>query len=129
MLNHPIARQTLLISLKSWRYIVLVSFLAYLVCMILLLNPHSIGWIALSFAAGFITLFFCWRLWMDEKFFDLLMRNPENATEFDAAIQALWAKNQTPRTLEDRWQGAAKLIKQAWLAVSIQWVSAIIALI
>lgn len=129
MLNHPVAKQTLLISLKSWRYIVFVSFLAYLVAMILVLEPHSIWWIALSFSAGFITLFFCWRLWMDEKFFDVLMRNPDNTNEFDAAIQALWAKNQTPRTLEQRWRGTATLIQRAWLAVSIQWLSAIIALV
>ena len=129
MLNHPVAKQTRLISLKSWCYILFVSALAYLLAIVSLLNEQPIWLIALSFLAGFIALFFCWRLWMDEKFFILLAQYPDNTAEFDAAIQAIWSKNQASRTIEERWQGTAKLIYRAWLAVFIQWVSAIIALI
>lgn len=129
MLKQPIAGQTLLISLKSWRYILGVAALAYLFAGILLSQNVTLVAASITFITGFITLFYCWRLWMDEQFFSLLYQESADVIAFDKAIQTLWSKNSKSRSLEQRWLGTGRLIKQAWLFVSLQWCGVLVMLI
>ena len=129
MLKQHIAGQTLLISLKSWRYILSVAALAYLFAGVLLTQNVMLIAASVTFIAGFITLFYCWRLWMDEQFFSLLYQENADVVAFDAAIEALWSKNSKSRSLEQRWLGTGKLIKRAWLFVSLQWCGVLVMLI
>jgi hypothetical protein len=129
MLRQEIAGQTLLISLSSWRYILTVSLIAYLFCAVLLLCRASVWGCAVSLAAGLVTLYYCWRLWMDYHFFQLLYRDKADIAAFDQAIDALWSKNSAVRSLAARWTATSKLIVRAWQWAALQWLGVIVSVI
>lgn len=129
MLTNAIAGQTLLISLRSWRYILAAALIAYLFTAVLFLQQLSAFFGSVSLISGLITLFFCWRLWMDEQFFRLFYQNEADRERFDLAIRTLWSKEMKPRTLEERWAGVRKLIYRGWASVALQWLSVIAMLI
>jgi hypothetical protein len=81
----------------------------------------------ISIMASFVTFFYCWRLWLDEKFFALLTQ--DNLDDFDKTIEKIWGKEMLRRDLEMRMRATGKLIIRAWCTTAIQWLVGVAATI
>ena len=78
--------------------------------------------LGLALALGLLAKYYAWRIALDAEFFGLLADQPQQAEAFDAALTTfLGRKNMPPpRTLENRWQGARRLVVRQALVVAGQ---------
>lgn len=108
----------------AWRYFAALSLPAFVLML----------WLPLSFfspaiAAVFLALhYFCWRLWLDERLFALLI-NSEDPDLFDCGLRRIWpGKNTAPRSWESRWQGTRTLFFRAGGCLLLLWLLSFVAL-
>lgn len=130
MLDNPIAGKVLIATLNSWRYLSALSVLGMLFAFGLFLA--NIGWVSvlsLSLLLAIVCQYFCWRLWLDCRLFQILYQFPDQSEVFDTAINMLWDKNSdNSRSLISRWTGARKLLRSAGVALLIQWLMVLLSI-
>mgnify|MGYP003366245479 CR=1 FL=1 len=108
----------------AWRYFAALSLPAFA---LMLWLPLSL--ISPAILAVFLLLhYFCWRLWLDERLFALLI-NSDDPALFDRGLQQIWpGKNTQPRSWESRWQGTRTLFLCAGGCLLLLWLLSFAAL-
>lgn len=101
----------------AWLYFAALSLPAFA---LMLWLPLSL--ISPAIALVFLLLhYFCWRLWLDERLFALLLSSDDPAL-FDRGLQRIWpGKNIQPRSWESRWQGTRSLFFCAAGCLLLLW--------
>ncbi|ROP50101.1 hypothetical protein EDF81_4328 [Enterobacter sp. BIGb0383] len=108
----------------AWRYFAALSLPAFGLMLWLPLSLFSPA-IALVFLAMH---YFCWRLWLDERLFALLI-NSDDPDLFDRGLRRIWpGKNTVPRSWESRWQGTRTLFFRAGGCLLLLWLLSFAAL-
>ncbi|MEN3752529.1 hypothetical protein [Mangrovibacter yixingensis] len=121
MLTHRIMR----IHLSSWRYFAALTLPPLVVGFL-----HSASWGSLVSLVLFITThYYCWRLWLDERLFQLIERD-ENLVSFDAGMACIWGKRTgVTRNIAQRWQGATRLFYRAIVSLVLLWLVVLVNMI
>lgn len=123
MLDNPIAGKILIATLNSWRYLSGLCLLGMLFSFgLLMVNTGRIPVLSLSLLLAIMCHYFCWRLWLDCRLFQIFYQFSERSEVFDTAINTLWDNNSdNNRSLISRWIGARNLLRFAGVTLSIQW--------
>lgn len=105
------------IHLASWRYFAALTLPPLALILSLFYSALSLPLILLFF----ITHYYCWRLWLDERLFALL-NNEGDFAEFDRGMAQLWPKKfARPRSLADRLHGTRVMFYRAMLSLLVLW--------
>ncbi|MDX5629863.1 MULTISPECIES: hypothetical protein [unclassified Brenneria] len=125
MPNIALTNRIMQIHLSSWRYF---AFLTLPPLGIAFNSAYSLQSVLLLILF-FISHYFCWRLWLDERLF-LLLDNEGDLASFDEGMAYLWPmKQDKTRTLAERWLGARRLFRRAMFATLALWAVALITLL
>lgn len=109
------------IHLGSWRFFSTMALPPLLLALLLIGSYQS----AVLLMLFLLTQYYCWRLWLDERLFQLL-NSEEDLAAFDAGMARLWAvKPGATRSLEDRWLGARRILYRSLSALIGLWLVAI----
>ncbi|MCW1874480.1 hypothetical protein OMR58_08460 [Erwinia sp. INIA-01] len=109
------------IHLASWRFFSALALPPLLLALLLFGSYQS----ALLLLLFLLTQYYCWRLWLDERLFQLV-NSEDDLAAFDAGMARLWAvKPGATRSLEDRWLGARRILHRAICALICLWLVAI----
>lgn len=113
------------IHLASWRYFALLTLPPLVLVFDLLYSYES----ALLLLLFFITHYYCWRLWLDERLF-LLLNSDSELVEFDTGMAHLWGQtSQETRSLAARWEGTRRLFYRALFALMLLWLVSLCAIL
>jgi hypothetical protein len=113
------------IHLSSWRYFALLTLPPLLLAFDLLYSPESVVLLILFT----IVHYYCWRLWLDERLFQLL-NNDTDLLAFDKGMACLWkAKSERIRPLAERWHGARRLFYRGILMLALLWLASLYSVI
>jgi len=105
------------IHLSSWRYIAALT----LPPLVLIFNLLFSAVCVLLMGLFLLTHYYCWRLWLDERLFQLIERESDLA-EFDNGMAHLWMKRKgNTRTLVERWSGAKNIFYKAIFSLLTLW--------
>jgi len=105
------------IHVASWRYFALLTLPPLALAFNLLYSYQS----AILLLLFLITHYYCWRLWLDERLFQLL-NDESQLAEFDRGMSFLWAKKfRETRTLAARWEGTRRLFYRAMISLMLLW--------
>ncbi|MDC9622335.1 hypothetical protein PSI22_12000 [Xenorhabdus sp. XENO-7] len=120
--------KVIIATLKSWRFISALSAFSILIATAMLIavfNTTALNNIALYAVLLFTTLYcqyYCWRIWLDCHYFQILNSSPEKSAEFDQTLLLIFNKLPQSRTQNDRFNGAIKLLKKATIGLILQWI-------
>ncbi|WP_330985712.1 MULTISPECIES: hypothetical protein [Enterobacterales] len=103
---------------SSWRYFAALTLPPLGLIFNLLFSADCV----LLMGLFLLTHYYCWRLWLDERLFQLIERESD-LTEFDSGMAHLWPKKtgNTIRTLAERWRGARNLFYRAMFSLMALW--------
>ncbi|MDU4093328.1 MAG: hypothetical protein E7H57_08660 [Pantoea sp.] len=105
------------IHLSSWRYFAVLT----LPPLVLLFNHLFSANCVLLMGLFLLTHYYCWRLWLDERLFQLI-ESENDFIEFDNGMAHLRAKTKgSTRSLVERWCGAKILFYKAILSLMALW--------
>ncbi|MRT40513.1 hypothetical protein GJV09_04150 [Enterobacteriaceae bacterium RIT702] len=105
------------IHLASWRYFAALTLPPLALILSLIYSALSLPLMLLFF----ITHYYCWRLWLDERLFALL-NNEDDLAEFDRGMAQLWPKKfALSRSLADRLHGARVMFYRAMISLLMLW--------
>ncbi|HLK98662.1 MAG TPA: hypothetical protein VK364_12905 [Hymenobacter sp.] len=84
--------------------------------------PALLAVLVLALAVGLLAKYLAWRVALDAEFFTLLHEQPGQASAFDAALAGFLNRKTVPplRTMQSRWLGARRLVRQQAAAVALQ---------
>mgnify|MGYP003281753655 FL=1 len=118
MPNINLTNRIIEIHLSSWRYFAALSLPPIMLAFACL----PIGEVAALCILFLVAHYYCWRLWLDERLFQLL-NEESNLAEFDQGMAYLWgtASGKT-RSMSERWHGVRRLFYRAILALLALWV-------
>ncbi|MEZ6875919.1 hypothetical protein [Enterobacter sp. KBR-315C3_2022] len=105
------------IHLSSWRYFAALTLPPLALIFNLLFSASCM----LLMALFLLTHYYCWRLWLDERLFQLI-ESESDLTEFDNGMAHLWAKRKSNTcSLVERWYGARVLFYKAIFSLLALW--------
>ncbi|MBC8953190.1 hypothetical protein [Xenorhabdus sp. PB62.4] len=116
-----LTNKVVIITLQSWRFISGLSAFSVLIATTIWITTasnHAIYAISLLFALS--SQYYCWRIWLDCHYFQLLSLHPEKSAEFDQALLLIFNKTPRSRTQKDRFQGSISLLKRAVISLMLQ---------
>lgn len=106
------------IHLSSWRYFAALTLLPLAQIFNLLFSADCV----LLMGLFLLTHYYCWRLWLDERLFQLI-ESESDLAEFDNGMAHLWAKETgNTRTLAGRWHGTRNLFYRAMFSLMALWI-------
>lgn len=113
------------IHLSGYRYFAILTLPPLLLAFHLLYSCASVILLVLFF----ITHYYCWRLWLDERLFRLL-NDDHDLAAFDNGMAQLWPKKSVPpRALVQRWRGVRRLFYRAILTLMALWLASLAAIL
>jgi len=123
--EQPVALRVLLGFLKAGRVLDSGSSVLLLGTLILACAPMApvlMAGLILALVVGLVEKYLAWRVALDAEFFALLHEQPEQAGAFDAALTEFLNRKTVPplRTMQSRWHGARRLVRQQAVAVALQ---------
>ncbi|MBR7627723.1 hypothetical protein KAT72_01410 [Aeromonas popoffii] len=106
------------IHLSSWRYFAALTLPPLVLIFNLLFSADCV----LLMGLFLLSHYYCWRLWLDERLFQLI-ESESDLAEFDNGMAHLWTKKTgNTRTLAERWRGARNLFYRAIFSLMALWV-------
>ncbi|WP_312829602.1 hypothetical protein [Pantoea anthophila] len=109
------------IHLSSWRYFAALTLPPLGLIFNLLFSASSV----LLMGLFFLTHYYCWRLWLDERLFQLI-ESERDLIDFDDGMAHLWAKRKGgTRSLTERWRGAKAIFYKSVLYLMALWVTSL----
>ena len=108
-----------------YKHFALFSALLLIVSLVKVFDLHSFLLCASVFILFALCQFYCIRLNLDSKLFEVMYHNIDEIQFFDKGIQTLFNKNNKERTLEDRWKGTKILLKNACCILALQIILAV----
>ncbi|WP_099118838.1 hypothetical protein [Xenorhabdus ishibashii] len=121
MQPEDLTSKIVIVTLKSWRFISGISALTVLIATAIFItnsNNHIIYFILLF--AALLNQYYCWRTWLDYHYFHIISLYPEKHADFDQALLLIFNKSPRSQTMNERFKGAIKLLKQAILFLILQ---------
>ncbi|PHM38679.1 hypothetical protein Xmau_03389 [Xenorhabdus mauleonii] len=121
MQSENMTGKVVIATLKSWCFISGLSVFAAFIATIIFITTsgHQIHY-AMSLLLALCCQYYCWRIWLDCRYFQILNLYPEKSAEFDQALLLIFNKTPQPKTLNDRIQGALRLLKRAAIGLFLQ---------
>jgi len=117
MSEYTMTNRIMQIHLASWRYFALLTLPPLGLAFSLLYSYQSVVLMLLFL----IVHYYCWRLWLDERLFQLLS-DESQLVAFDNGMEFLWAKKfRETRTLAARWKGTKRLFYRAMISLVSLW--------
>lgn len=113
-------RKIMQIHLSSWRYFAALTLPPLVLIVNLLFSAECV----LLMGLFLLTHYYCWRLWLDERLFQLIESdcNEKDLIEFDDGMALLWAKRKgSSRSLLERWGGAKIIFYKAISSLMALW--------
>lgn len=105
------------IHLSSWRYFAALTLPPLALIFNLLFSADCV----LLMGLFLLTHYYCWRLWLDERLFQLI-DSENDLIEFDNGMAHLWVKRKGgTRSLFERWRGANLIFYKAIFSVVALW--------
>ncbi len=105
------------IHLSSWRYFAALTLPPLALIFDLLFSAGCV----LLMGLFLLTHYYCWRLWLDERLFQLI-ENERDLIEFDNGMAHLWGKRKWDTcTLVERWSGAKVIFYKAIFSLLALW--------
>ncbi|MHA0939047.1 hypothetical protein [Enterobacter kobei] len=105
------------IHLSSWRYFAALTLPPLVLIFNLLFSAGGM----LLMGLFLLTHYYCWRLWLDERLFQLI-ESEHDLIEFDNGMAHLWVKRKgKTRTLVERWSGAKVIFYKAIFSLLVLW--------
>ncbi|MFG1172923.1 hypothetical protein AAFN90_04890 [Erwiniaceae bacterium CAU 1747] len=121
MSNIRMTQRIVQIHLASWRFFSPLALPPLALAFILPGSSQS----ALLLLLFLLTQYYCWRLWLDERLFELL-NSEDDLAAFDAGMARLWSAKPGPlRSLEQRWRGARRIFHRAICVLTVLWLTAL----
>ncbi|SNY61350.1 hypothetical protein [Enterobacter sp. CC120223-11] len=109
------------IHLSSWRYFAALTLPPLVLIFNLLFSADCVLLMGLFLLAHY----YCWRLWLDERLFQLI-ESESDLAEFDNGMVHLWGKKPgCTRTLAERWHGTKTLFHRAIFSLMALWVASL----
>ncbi|MBD9661450.1 hypothetical protein [Pantoea sp. PNT03] len=109
------------IHLASWRYFAALTLPPLALILSLFYFALSLPLMVLFF----ITHYYCWRLWLDERLFALL-NNEDDLAEFDRGMAQLWPKKfARARSLADRLHVTRVMFYRAMISLLVLWLASL----
>ena len=106
------------IHLSSWRYFAALTLPSLVLIFNLLFSADCV----LLMGLFLLTHYYCWRLWLDERLFQII-ESESDLAEFDNGMAHLWAKKAgNTRTQAERWRGARNLFYRAMFSLIALWI-------
>jgi hypothetical protein len=117
MSDISMTKRIMQIHLSSWRYFAVLSLPPLVLAYNLIFSIDSL----LLMGFFLLTHYYCWRLWLDERLFQLI-ESECDLVEFDSGMSYLWAKKKrTTRTMVERLNGTRILFYRAILSLVVLW--------
>ncbi|MDI9220857.1 hypothetical protein QMZ30_08085 [Pantoea sp. EA-12] len=117
MSDSMMTKRIVQIHLSSWRYFAALTLPPLALILNLFYSALSLPLMVLFF----VTHYYCWRLWLDERLFGLL-KNEEDLAEFDQGMAQLWSKKFARlRSLTDRLLGTRVIFYRAMISLLVLW--------
>ncbi|MBS0850054.1 hypothetical protein [Citrobacter sp. JGM124] len=105
------------IHLSSWRYFAALTLPPLVLTFNLLFSASCV----LLMGLFLLTHYYCWRLWLDERLFQLI-ESECDLIEFDNGMAHLWGKRKgNTCTLVERWSGVRVIFYKAIFSVLALW--------
>ncbi|CDL81351.1 hypothetical protein [Xenorhabdus szentirmaii] len=124
MQSENFTQKVVIVTLKSWRFVSGLSlFMAIMTTVLFITTQNGLVIYIISLVFALFSQYYCWRVWLDCHYFQLLDLYPEKETEFDQALFLIFNKKPRIRTPNDRFQGAIKLLKRAVICFLLQLLS------
>ena len=108
-----------------YKHISLFSALLLIISLVKIFCLDSVCYCTFVFILFALCQFYCIRLNLDSKLFEVMYHNMDEIQFFDKGIRTLFDKNNDKRTLEDRWNGTKKLLKNTCCMLVLQLILAI----
>lgn len=106
------------VHLSSWRYFAALTLPPLVLIFNLLFSADCV----LLMGLFLLTHYYCWRLWLDERLFQLI-ESESDLAEFDNGMAHLWVKRKgNTRTLVERWSGAKIIFYKAIFSLLALWI-------
>ncbi|MDX7987394.1 hypothetical protein FE392_08625 [Xenorhabdus sp. 12] len=122
MQSENMTGKVVIATLRSWCFISgLSAFAALIATMIFIIMPNHQSHYAISLFLALCCQYYCWRVWLDCHYFQILNVYPEKNAEFDQALLLIFNKTPQSKRLHDRFQGALKLLKRAAVSLFLQF--------
>ncbi|MFY0401211.1 hypothetical protein ACOMDP_01095 [Pantoea dispersa] len=117
MSNTIMTSRIMQIHLSSWRYFAVLT----LPPMVLVFNLLFLVDCVLLMGLFLLTHYYCWRLWLDERLFQLIASQSDIA-EFDNGMAHMWAKRKEgTRSMAERYHGAKIIFYKAIFSLLALW--------
>ncbi|KHN50797.1 hypothetical protein [Pectobacterium fontis] len=117
MSDNTMTNRIMQIHLSSWRYFAALTLPPVGLIFTLFFSIDCVILMVLFL----LTHYYCWRLWLDEKLFQLL-DNENDLSKFDNGMAYLWGKKTcNTRTLAERWRGTRDLFYRAMFSLMALW--------
>jgi len=111
-------RQIMQIHLSSWRYFAALTLPPMVLSFNLLFSVNSV----LLMGLFLLTHYYCWRLWLDERLFQLI-ESESDLAEFDNGMAHMWAKRKgNTHSLVERWRGAKIIFYKTIFFLMALWI-------
>lgn len=105
------------IHLSSWRYFAALT----LPPLALIFNFLFSAGCVLLMGLFLLTHYYCWRLWLDERLFQLI-GSENDLIEFDNGMAHFWVKRKgNTRSLVERWSGSKAIFFKAIFSLLALW--------
>ncbi|HAT1619104.1 TPA: hypothetical protein I8Y04_000749 [Raoultella planticola] len=105
------------IHLSCWRYFAALTLPSLALIFDLLFSAECV----LLMGLFLLTHYYCWRLWLDERLFQLI-DSENDLIEFDNGMAHLWAKRKgSTRSLVERWHGAKVFFYKTIFSLMALW--------
>ena len=119
-LNNKTAGGVLTSACGLWVHIASLSLVIMLLSIYITLQNSNALFVFLILFSFILCQFFCFRLNLDEKLFNVLYENIEDITSFDKTLELLFNKNNQNRTIEERILGTKKIFISCILTLLLQ---------
>ena len=123
--EHPVALNVLTSFLKTGRLIDHASSAALICSFIVTLQPVSwvteLGLLS-ALILAIIEKYFAWRVTLDAELFAVLAAHPQETRTFDNALATVLGRKINPpiRTMQSRWLGAKRLLRNQSISFGLQ---------
>lgn len=125
MSGNAMTNQIMQIHLSSWRYFAVLTLPPLGLIFNILFSVDSV----ILMVFFLLTHYYCWRLWLDEKLFQLI-DNESDLGAFDSGMAHVWGKKTSnTRTLAERWHGARGLFYRAMFSLMALWFASLCAIL
>lgn len=131
MLTTRTSAKVIMSLTQSWRYLLFLSLLPYLLSLLFFMLYSSPFYSKLNIIIASLLFLFTqyslFRLWLDNHFFQALYEEQDDVS-FDESLSVLFPQKKKKQSMRARWQGTKRLFSLALVGVITQWTAFLMSL-